>query len=245
MHEINLDAVNPDGAIREMEAEVAGDTRLSFLRKAGLTGGAMVGGGAVVGALGASPAFAASSGRPPTSFAGIKFGKGDVGILNYALTLEHLEAAFYNEATSSGAITDPATAAFLAVVTKDENTHVKALTAAIKKAGGKPAATPKFDFQGTTKDLMMFQQTAQTLENTGVHAYFGQGFNIKKAAYLKVAVSIITVEARHAGAIGLILANGDATSAAKNITPSGAFDTPFTAAKVLSAVKGTGFITGV
>ena len=215
----------------EAAEAVAGDSRLDFLKKAGLAGGAAVGGGALLSAVAAPGAFAASSGRPPKSF-----GSGDVGILNYALTLEYLEAAFYNEATASGKITDPATARFLAVVTKDENTHVAALKQAL---GSKAAKKPKFDFKGTTSDQGMFQATAQVLENTGVHAYFGQGFNIRKAAYLKVAISILTVEARHAGAIGLINGGG-----AKDITPDGAFDTPYTAAKVLKAVKSTGFIVG-
>jgi rubrerythrin len=165
-----------------------------------------------------------------------QFGKGDVGILNYALTLEYLEAAFYDEATASGKITDPLTAKFLAVVTRDENAHVEALKQAL---GSKAVRKPKFDFKGTTSDQAMFQATAQVLENTGVHAYFGQGFNIKKPAYLKAAISILTVEARHAGVIGLI--NG---GSAKDIAPDGPFDTPYTAAKVLKAVKATGFIVG-
>jgi hypothetical protein len=222
MNEINLAEIDVDGAVRESAAAVAGDSRLDFLKKAGLAGGAAVGGGALLSAVAAPGAFAAAShGRPPKSF-----GKGDVGILNYALTLEYLEAAFYDEATASGKITDPLTAKFLAVVTRDENAHVKALKQAL---GSKAAKKPKFDFQAT----------AQVLENTGVHAYFGQGFNIKRPAYLKAAISILTVEARHAGVIGLI--NG---GSAKDIAPDGPFDTPYTAAKVLKAVKATGFIVG-
>jgi rubrerythrin len=232
MNEINLAEIDVDGAVRESAAAVAGDSRLDFLKKAGLAGGAAVGGGALLSAVAAPGAFAAAShGRPPKSF-----GKGDVGILNYALTLEYLEAAFYDEATASGKITDPLTAKFLAVVTRDENAHVEALKQAL---GSKAARKPKFDFKGTTSDQAMFQATAQVLENTGVHAYFGQGFNIKKPAYLKAAISILTVEARHAGVIGLI--NG---GSAKDIAPDGPFDTPYTAAKVLKAVKATGFIVG-
>lgn len=85
----------------------------------------------------------------------------------------------------------------------------------------------------------MFMKTAQMLENTGVHAYSGQALNIKSAAYVKAAVSILTIEARHASVIGLL---NDPSGAM--IAPDGPFDTPYTAAKVLAAVKGTGFIVG-
>ena len=74
------------------------------------------------------------------------------------------------------------------------------------------------------------------LENTGVHAYLGQAGNIKTPAYLLAAASIVTIEARHSGAIGSILN--------KSISPNGPFDNGYTAAKVLQAVKGTGFIVG-
>ena len=49
-YEINLNEVDVDGAVREAAREVSGDTRLSFLRKAGVAGGAVMGGGASSGA---------------------------------------------------------------------------------------------------------------------------------------------------------------------------------------------------
>jgi Ferritin-like domain len=227
MPHINLDAVDVDGAIREAHEEVASDTRLGFLRKAGIAGGAVVSGGAILGAL-APAALASGSGRPPASF-----GPGDIGILNYALTLEYLEAAFYNGATSNHLKLNHQTAEFLKVVTKDENAHV----AFLKKALGSHAAKrPKFNFQGTNKHADSFKATAQVLENTGVHAYLGQAGNIKSKAYLGAAGSILTIEARHASVIGLINHGGS------GIAPDGPFDTPFTAAKVLAAVGATGFI---
>jgi hypothetical protein len=170
MHQLNLEAIDTDGAIREGAEAVAGDTRLGFLRKGAVAGGAAIGGGAILGGL-VSPALASAKGAPPSSF-----GKGDIGILNFALTLEYLERAFYNEATSKGAITDPKTAAFLKVVTHDERKHVDFLKKAL---GSKAVKEPKFNFHGTTGSQSTFQQTAYVLENTGVHAYLGQAGNIK------------------------------------------------------------------
>jgi Ferritin-like domain len=231
-HSINLDAIDPDGAIAETHAEAMdgleqGDTRLSFLRKSAVAGGAVVSGGAVLGAL--APSALAAGGRPPSSF-----GKGDIGVLNYALTLEYLEAAFYNGATAAKLALSPQAAAFLKVVTKDENAHVAFLKSAL---GSKAAKEPKFNFNGANTSVEKFMATAQVLENTGVHAYSGQALNIKKAAYVKAALSILTIEARHASVIGLL---NDPTG--EMIAPDGPFDKPFTAAKVLAAVKGTGFI---
>src|SRR5271156_848487 len=124
-YEINLDEIDVDGAIREAAHEVSGDTRLSFLKKAGIAGGAVVSGGAGLAAL-APTALAAGGGRPP-----VWFGKGDIGILNYALTLEYLAAAFYNGATAATLPLSSQGSAFLKVVTRDENAHVQFLKTAL------------------------------------------------------------------------------------------------------------------
>ena len=234
-HSINVSEINPDGAVSEARAAAVdgleqGDTRLDFLRKSAIAGGAAVSGGALLGALAPGAlAAGAGGGRPPASF-----GKGDVGILNYALTLEYLEAAFYNGATAAGLPLSPQGTAFLKITTRDENAHVKFLKGAL---GSKAAKEPKFNFKGANTNAEMFMKTAEVLENTGVHAYSGQALNIKKAAYVKAALSILTVEARHASVIGLLN-----NPTGESITPNGPFDTPLTAAQVLSAVKGTGFI---
>ncbi len=134
----------------------------------------------------------------------------------------------------SSFIKDGQTQVFLKTVTADENAHV----AYLKKALGKKAvAAPKVDFGGTTSEETAFVKTALALENTGVHAYSGQALNIKTPATVGAALSILTIEARHASVIGLIAKNSR-----KGISPDGAFDTPFTANEVLKAVEATGFL---
>lgn len=229
MYSINLEEVDSDGAIREAADAVSSDTRLDFLRKATVAGGAVVGGGAILGALAPAAMASGGHGRPPKSF-----GPGDAGILNYALTLEYLERAFYNEAARnlSGRL-NAQTQAFLDVTVRDERAHVSFLKKGLGKAAVKE---PKFNFKGTTEQVDTFTATAYVLENTGVHAYLGQAGNIKAAQYLLAAASIVTIEARHAGAIASVLG--------KQIAPNGSFDNGLPASAILKAVKGTGFIVG-
>jgi rubrerythrin len=238
-HQLNLASIDVDGAVRETAAEAMdaldGDTRSQFLRRAGIAGGAVVGGGALLGALAPSAMAFSTGNRPPASF-----GKGDIGILNYALTLEYLESTFYNEATANqrrnAFLTSPQARVFLKTVTDDENQHVKAL----KKVLGKHAVKkPKFDFHGDNASQAKFLTAAFTFENEGVHAYSGQAFNIKDPKVLAAALSIVTVEARHASVVGLIR-NGTEFG----ISPNGAFDKPYGASKVLKDVTSLHYIKG-
>jgi hypothetical protein len=232
-YELRLQDIDVDGAVRETAAEAMqaldGDTRSEFLRRAGIAGGAFMGGGALLGALAPSALAANTYDRPPA-----KFGKGDIGILNYALTLEYLESTFYNEAHIPNATA--LTKGFLKIVRADEAAHVKFLTTAL---GAKAIRKPRFNFHGTNKHVGEFVATATLLENTGVMAYSGQSTNLKSAANVHAAVSILTVEARHAALIGG-LKNGEV----KGTSPNGAFDTAAGAAEVLAAVKKTRFIAG-
>ena len=105
-----------------------------------------------------------------------KFGKGDVGILNYALTLEYLETAFYADVVKSGLFKG----SDLATIRKfgsEEAEHVTALTAFVKKLGGKPAPKPKTEFP--LKNAKSVLELAGTVENLGAAAYLGQAANIK------------------------------------------------------------------
>jgi hypothetical protein len=117
--------------------------------------------------------------------------------------------------------------------------HEAAHVAFLKKALGQAAvAKPAFDFKGTTASQGTFLQTAYVLENTGVAAYSGQATNIAEVPVVKAAVSILTVEARHAGWVGAVIGTSAAPPAPN------AFDTPASKAAVLAMVKKTGFIVG-
>jgi hypothetical protein len=220
-----LDVFDVDGAVQEAASRVEGDSRGAFLRKAGLGAGAIVAGGAFAGVL---PALARGQSLPAS----------DVAILNFALTLEYLEAAFYAEAVAGGALKGE-TRRFATVVAQHENSHVQFLK---KVLGSRAVAKPTFDFKGTTKNMAKFEDTADVLENTGVHAYLGQVPNIKSAPVLIGAGRILPVEARHAAWIRDIRFGGGKTSSQ---TPApAAFEDGFTKAKILSLVKSTGFIVG-
>ncbi len=214
---ITLESVDVDGAIREAEADVANDTRADFFRKAALGGGAMIGGGVLL------------SGFPSIAAAGKPSKNQDIKILNYAYTLELLEAAFYNEALKNGALTGEVLAT-TKIVAKHENTHVETLRTVLGKDARK---IPKFDFKNTTSDPDVFLDTAVVLEDTGVKAYSGQATRIKQRAIIKAAVSILTVEARHAAQYRQL--NG------QNFAPR-AFDEAKSMKTILKAVGQTGFI---
>jgi rubrerythrin len=229
MSTLSIPVVDVDGAIQEAEGAVAGDTRAAFFRKAALGGGAVLGSSAFLGML---PELAAA--KPSKA--------QDLKILNYALTLEYLEAAFYEGAVASGAIQGDALA-FAKLVAGDEATHVSALRKTIKSLGGKPVKSPAFDFKGSNRDQGTFLATAFVLENTGVRAYLGQAGRLRSKALLAAAASIVTVEARHAGAVAVLLAQSP-YAGKKSITPSGAFDASASMKTILAEVGATGFITG-
>ena len=220
MSQLNLEAVDADGAIREA-AEAAGLDRGDFLKKGALAGGGLLAGSAVF-AQYLSPAQAAISLR--------RSARNDVKILNYALTLEFLEAAFYKEAVDNRAWGDSQPLkTFAEVVARHEAAHVTFLRRAL---GAKAIKRPSFDF-GDATSVAKFAATAQVLEDTGVNAYLGQVKNIFVPGTLQAAGTIATVEARHAAWIRFI--NGALPAPAN-------FDRPKSEKAILKAVGDTGFI---
>ena len=156
-------------------------------------------------------------------------GNVDLEIVNYALTLEYLEAEFYAEVLKSGVVTDKAVGEAAKRIGENEQEHVDALLATAKKLG-KPAPKPKTDFMavidGGEKRVL---ETAATVEDLGAAAYLGQAGRIKSKEILAAALAIHSVEARHAAALNKIVG--------KSIVPDGAFAKPASMEEVLPKIK--------
>jgi rubrerythrin len=193
--------------------EIKGITRHAFMMRSAVAAGSVYG---------------LSTVGPYVREAIAQGGGGDVDILNFALTLEYLEAAFYKQAVKEVSGLSGKTKQLAETLRDNEAEHVTALTATIKKLKGTPVKAPGVDFGNAFSSESAFLKTANTFEDLGVSAYNGAAPEIKAKDILGAAGSIVQVEARHAAAIRY--ARGEA------ITP-GAFDKPLEMAEVLQAAK--------
>jgi len=169
--------------------EVQGITRESFLMR---------------GAIAAGSVYGLSTVGPFVKQAVAQEGGGDVDILNFALTLEFLEAGFYTMALKNVDGLSGMTKQLATTLRDNENEHVDALTATIKDLGGKPVPAPGVDFGKAFASEDSFLETAQTFEDLGVGAYNGAGPMIESPDVLAAAGSIVQIEGRHAGVIRLV-----------------------------------------
>ena len=181
--------------------------------------------------------------NPPGTGNGGQNTQGDIAVLNYALTLEHLEYAFYRDAlfdpknpdanpdgfraNDFNGFLDPKLYERLLDVKDHEDEHVDTLISVISSLGGTPVAEACYDFGYDTANA--FLAVAQLLENTGVMAYTGALAGITSPDLQTAGATIATVEARHASYLNLI--NAD------NPFPA-AFDEPKTMAQILAAASG-------
>jgi Ferritin-like domain len=160
---------------------------------------------------------------------GAKMAGGDVGILNYALTLEYLQSAFYTEAERLGALKGPAR-----VIAKEvgavERAHVRAFESAL---GRKAVKRPLFNFGDVTGDTDAFLKTAVAFEDLAVAAYKGQAASIDSPDVLATALAIHSVEARHAAWARYLLGVQPAVAA---------FDKGRSSDEINRVVASTGFI---
>ena len=202
------------------EQGARGASRRRFLHVAGF------------GAAGAAAlAISACGGEKPGDKAkptdsGSQFGEGDVGIVNFALTLEYLEADFYSQVEEANLFSGRR-ADLLKQIGENEQEHVSALEATVKKLGGKPVARPDatFPLEGGADEVL---RLAANLENTGAAAYLGQAKNILDREVLAAALAIHAVEGRHAGVLNRLIG--------EPFTP-GAFAAPRTMDEVLTDLR--------
>ncbi|WP_348611609.1 ferritin-like domain-containing protein [Halobaculum rarum] len=164
----------------------------------------------------------------------------DVDVLNYALTLEHLENAFYRTGletfdaedfleSDATIVSTEADAEVLyenlETIGEHEAAHVDLLTQVVDLLGGTPVEEAEYDFG--LEDVAGFMSLASTLENTGVAAYAGAAPAIESPDLLRTALGVHSVEARHAAVVAAA-GNGDPYPAA--------VDEPAAQSDVLAAV---------
>jgi Ferritin-like domain len=200
--------------------------RKRFLKMAG-SGAAASFGAFVLAACGSSSSSSSSTAATATTATTASSANTtDIGILNYALTLEYLETEFYAKVIAAKLFSG-SVGSLIKTFGAQEATHVAALTAAIKQLGGTPVAKVEGKFPITTPAATA--ELAYTVENLGAAAYLGQAPLIQSKTVLAAALSIHSVEARHAASLGTLVK--------KSVTPDGGFAKPEDMSEVLAAVK--------
>lgn len=153
-------------------------------------------------------------------------GGKDLEIVRFALTLEYLESDFYDKVVEAGVFSG-ATGDLFKEIQQNEHEHVDALTALAKKLGGAPPERPvtRFPLGSGARTVI---DTAATLENVGAAAYLGQADVIENREVLAAALSIHSVEARHAAKLNRL--------AGRNFSPDGSFASPLDMGEVSNAI---------
>lgn len=153
--------------------------------------------------VGVGSTLVAASRSDPRALADDK--TDDLEILNYALTLEYLEAEFYTLAITEGVVKGRELE-LITPIRDHEKAHVDAVTQTIKDIGGKPVEKPEFQFpDGTFTNRKKFLTSAAAFEELGVTAYHGQVPRVKDGDILAAAAAIAGVESRHAAVVADLL----------------------------------------
>ncbi len=217
-------------------------SRRSFLARSAIAGGSLLAlGGATGSVLGQEDGD--SDDGPEEMTASFDDVEGtDLDVLNYALSLEHLENAFYREGLEMFSVEDFVVADSLEsydeerrmevydrveTIAEHESTHVDVLTQAIELLGGTPVEEDSYNFGVET--VGDFLGLGQVLENTGVAAYAGAAPFVESPDLLSAALSIHSVEARHAALLNEV--NGESPF-------PDAFDSAQSQQEVLDAIEG-------
>ena len=211
---LTLADVDADGALHETAAAAFPETRATFLRRS--VAAAMVG----VGGL-----FAGESAEA----AGIATTKNDIAILQFDLVMEYLQAGLYTEAERLGALT-PKTLGWARVVGAHERAHVAALKGLL---GRKVVASPTFNYGNVTSNERAFIRTAVGFEDLTAALLKWQAPRLDSRSIVAAAVSLHSVETRHAAWIRHLIGLQPAADA---------FDKPASQQKMARLIASTHFI---
>jgi hypothetical protein len=155
-----------------------------------------------------------------------------VDVLVFALTLEHIEDAFYRSGLDAPGLIPEEYVGIFNQIGKHEAAHVALLKGALGAAAiERPALdlTAGGKYADALTNFDTYLTLSQTFEDLGVAAYKGQAGNlIGNDDILQTALQIHSVEARHAAIVRKI---GGKKSW------DGAFDEPMTKEEVLAAAK--------
>jgi len=211
--ELTLADVDVDGALDEMATVLPPSTRGDLLK------GALVGGTALL--TGLARASAADAAEAHT--------KRDISILRFDLVLEYLQSGLYTEAERLAAL-KPETLAWARVVGAHERAHAQAIKNLL---GSKAVKSPTFDYRGVTEDEDAFIKTAVSFEELTAALLKWQAVRLDSRQILAAAVSLHSVETRHAAWIRHILGLRPVINA---------FDKPAPQREMAQLIRSTRFI---
>jgi Ferritin-like domain len=206
-----LAEIDVDGALREAAAAV---TRGDFLR-----------GSATAAAAAATGFFATAS----IADGAVAQTANDIAILRFDQVLEYLQAGLYTEAERLGAL-KPETLAWARVVGAHERAHLKAIKNLL---GSKAVKNPGFNYGSVTSDEKSFIKTAVAFEDLTAALLKWQAPRLDSREIVAAAVSLHSVETRHAAWIRHLVGLQPAT------TP---FDKPASQQKMEQLINSTHFV---
>jgi len=211
--DFTLAELDPQGALEEAATAAFPHTRLEFLRRGVLGGGAL----------------AAALALPTEADGAIAQTKGDIAIVNFDVVLEWLQSALYVEAQRIGALR-PETLDWARVVGAHELAHAEAL----RRLVDRPPRRPAFNFRDVTARERSFVRTAVAFEDLTAALLKWQALRLRSRQLLATAATLHSVETRHAAWIRRIIGLRPVSSA---------FDEEAPQRDMERLIASTGFVT--